>query len=65
MKYILVTMLAQIADDEPAPKVPDDWPDKSYWTADFFNNSELVNNVMKDAQVAMGRKITQDGMPGC
>ena len=65
MKYLLVTMLAQLGDDDPLPKVPEDWPDESYWVADCFDNPEHLDSVMKSSRIAIDRKITQDGMPGC
>lgn len=65
MKYALITMLAQLDDDAPLPEVPVSWPEQSYWTADVFDDAKDVEKVLKGAQIAMGRKIAQDGMPGC
>ena len=65
MKYLLVTMLAQVADDAPPLKTPEDWPDKSYWVLDQFDDPKNVDQVLKSARISMGRKIAQDGMPGC
>ncbi len=65
MKFLMLTVLAQIDDDASLPTVPADWPEKSYWVADVFNNAEHVDKVMGSARISMSRKITQDGMPGC
>ncbi len=65
MKYLLVTMLAQVADDVPSLKAPEDWPEESYWVLDEFYDPQNVDQVLKSARIAMDRKITQDGMPGC
>ena len=65
MKYLLVTMLAQVADDVPSLKAPEDWPDESYWFLDRFDDPKNVDQVLKSARIAIDRKIAQDGMPGC
>ena len=65
MKYLLVTMLAQVDDDSPMPRIPVDWPLEAYWTAETFSNPNRVDNMVRSAGIAMDRKITQDGMPGC
>ncbi len=65
MRYLMITVLAQIDDDSPLPTVPENWPEESYWVADCFDDPKNLGSVMKSARIAMDRRIIQDGMPGC